>query len=365
MAVTSYGVNDPLAVKLWSKLLAVEVLKNTWASKFMGTSTSSVIQIKDELSKSAGDKITYGLRMQLTGLGVLGDGTLEGNEESLTTYSDAVVINQLRHAVRSAGRMSQQRVPFSIRDEALSGLRDWWTDRFDAGFFNQICGNTFVTDTRLTGNMSVTAPDLVNHYVNAQGTGFSQDENLTSTMTFTLTLIDKAVERARTLGTSGLGASTGPAIRPVKVDGRELYVAFLHPFQVTDMRTSTSTGQWLDIQKAAMTGGEIDDNPIFDGSLGVYNGVILHSDVRVTTGVNSSTAAQAASVRRAVFAGAQAGMIAFGRDHGPERFTWVEELFDYENELGVSAGSIFGLKKAVFNSVDFATVVMSSWAAQH
>lgn len=31
MAVTSYGVNDPLAVKLWSKRLSVEVLKNTWA----------------------------------------------------------------------------------------------------------------------------------------------------------------------------------------------------------------------------------------------------------------------------------------------------------------------------------------------
>ena len=31
MATTSYGVNDPLAVKLWSKRLAVEVLKNVWA----------------------------------------------------------------------------------------------------------------------------------------------------------------------------------------------------------------------------------------------------------------------------------------------------------------------------------------------
>ncbi|MEJ0071192.1 MAG: DUF4043 family protein [Pseudomonadota bacterium] len=120
MAVTSYGVNDPLAVKVWSKRLSIEVLKNTWASRFMGTSSASVIQIKDELQKGSGDKITYGLRMQLSGTGVLGDGTLEGNEESLTTYSDAVILYQLRHAVRSAGRMSQQRVPFNIRDEALS-----------------------------------------------------------------------------------------------------------------------------------------------------------------------------------------------------------------------------------------------------
>jgi len=55
----------------------------------------------------------------------------------------------------------------------------------------------------------------------------------------------------------------------------------------------------------------------------------------------------------------------FGRDDGPQRFTWVEELFDYENELGVAAGMIFGLKKAVFNAADFATIVMSSYAIAH
>lgn len=354
MAVTSYGVNDPLAVKLWSKRLSVEVLKNTWASRFMGESSSSIIQIKDETQKSAGDKITYGLRMQLTGTGVLGDGTLEGNEESLTTYSDSVLLNQLRHAVRSAGRMSQQRVPFSIRDEALSGLRDWWSDRLDFSFFNQICGNVAETRVQWTGLQAPTAPDA-NHILSAH-TAATGDENITSSDTYVLSLIDRAIERARTLS---------PAIRPTRVDGKDYWVNFLHPYQVTDLRTNTSTGQWLDIQKAAMTGGEIEDNPIFDGSLGVYNSAILHSDYRVTTGCNSSSGAAITTVRRAVMCGAQSAMLGYGRDNGPERYTWVEELFDYENELGVSAGLIFGLKKAVFNSADFATVVTSSYAAQH
>lgn len=353
MAVTSYGTNDPLAVKLWSKKLAVEVLKNTWASKFMGPTSASIIQVKDELNKSAGDKITYGLRMQLTGAGVVGDGTLEGLEESLTTYSDAVIIDQLRHAVRSAGRMSQQRVPFNIRDEALSGLRDWWTDRIDNSFMQQICGYTVQSDTRFTGLNATIAPDS-NHIDISDGAGSTTEASITSTSTYTLTFIDKALERARTLT---------PAIRPIKVGGKNFYVQFVHDYQVTDMRTNTNTGQWLDIQKAAMTGGEIDDNPIFDGSLGVYNGAIIHADVRVTNGVNSTAAVT--NVRRAVFCGAQACMMAFGRDNGPERFTWVEELFDYENELGVSAGLIFGIKKAVFNSTDYATVVTPTYAAQH
>jgi hypothetical protein len=32
MATTSYGVNDPLAVKLWSKRLMREALKETYVS---------------------------------------------------------------------------------------------------------------------------------------------------------------------------------------------------------------------------------------------------------------------------------------------------------------------------------------------
>lgn len=354
MAVTNYGVNDALAVKLWSKKLWVEALKQTWSNRFIGDSTNSLMVMKDETQKSAGDQVTFGLRMQLSGPGVQGDGTLEGNEESLTTYSDALVINQLRHAVRSAGRMSQQRVPFDVRMEALSGLKDWWADRLDYSFFNQLCGNTAQTDTRYTGNQATIAPDS-SHIVRAGGQ--ANDQSLTSADTFNLQLIDKAVEKAKTLS---------PALRPVKVDGKEFYVLFLHPYQVTDLRISTSTGQWLDIQKAAMTGGMVKDNPIFDGSLGVYNGVILHEAYRISQGCSSATPTSAvANTRRAVLCGAQSGVVGFGREAGPERFTWVEELFDYENQLGVSAGLIFGMKKTTFNSADFATITIPTYAAAH
>lgn len=375
MAVTSYGTNDPLAVKLWAKTLNVEVLKATWSSKFMGESSDSIIQVRDDTTKSAGDKITYGLRMQLSGLGVIGDGTLEGNEESLTTYSDSIVINQLRHAVRSAGRMSQQRVPFSIRQEALSGLRDWWTNRLDLGFMNQICCNTAEANYVATGgtqNTGLQAPTSLTstsggadvHYLSTNAT--NGDENITSANTMTLTIADKMVERAT--GSLGLGTSnTGFApVRPVKVNGSEWYVWFLHPYQITDIRTNTSTGQWLDIQKAAMTGGEVSENPIFTGALGAYNNVILHKDQRVTTGVSSTTSTTAVTtVRRSVFAGAQAATLAYGRESGKEKYTWVEELFDYENQLGVSAGLIWGLKATTFNSSVFGLFIGSSYAAQH
>jgi hypothetical protein len=62
MAATNFGVNSPLAVKLWAKKLNVEALKATWISKFMGEGTDSVIQHKTDMEKSAGDRLTIGLR---------------------------------------------------------------------------------------------------------------------------------------------------------------------------------------------------------------------------------------------------------------------------------------------------------------
>lgn len=355
MAVTEYGVNDPLAVKLWGRKLMREALKKTWAYKFIGSDNNSVIQLKTETQKSAGDRITYGLRMQLSGDGILADGTLEGSEEALQTYSDNILIDQLRHAVRSSGRMSEQRVPFSVREEARAGLEDWWAARFDTWFFNQICGNTAVSDTRYTGLQAVVAPDAA-HLVRPGST--TTDENLSdsSSQKMNLTLIDYVVEKATT---------ASPLIRPIRIGGDDFYVMFMHDYQVTDLRTNTSTGQWLDIQKAAISGGQISGNPIFSGALGVYNGVILHKSNRITNGVNSTTGLAVANARRAVLCGAQAAALAFGVDFGPARMEWVEELFDYGNQLGVSAGCIAGLKKIRFNSADFGTMVLSTYAAAH
>jgi N4-gp56 family major capsid protein len=354
MSGTSYGVNDALAVKLWSKKLFQEALKTCWMAKFIGSGSDSIIQIKSDTGKGAGDKVTVGLRMQLTGDGVQGDGTLEGNEEALTTYSDALYIDQLRHAVRSAGKMSEQRVPFSVREEAMKGLKDWWAARIDLWAFNQLCGNTVQTDTRYTGNQAAIAPDA-NHRVFTVG---SADETVQadSTKIFTLSVIDKCVEKAKT--------ATVP-VRPVMINGEEKYVMFLHPYQVYDMRTSSSTGQWLDIQKAAMAGSKASSSPIYTGALGEYNGVVLHESTRVQLGVHSSTGAAQSAVRRAVFCGAQAAMIGYGQKNQDGEMTWVEELFDYGNQLGVSAGLIGGLKKTVFNSADFGVITASTYAAAH
>lgn len=355
MAVTTFATGDALAVKLWSKKVSVEALKQTWVFKFMGKGDNSVIQIYDDTQKGPGDRIRIPLRRLLSGAGVAGDGTLEGNEERVNYFSDDLFINHLRHAVREGGRFSRQLVPFEVREHARLSLQDWWADRIDTWFFNQICGNSNQTDLRYTGHQTAVAADS-DHLIVAGGGGVtSWSFDNTATHKFTLTLIDVAVEKAKTLDIP---------IRPVMVNGEEKYVMFLHHYQVTDMRNSAATNQWFDIQKAAMQGGQISNNPIYTGALGEYNGVILHASNRVPSFVGSGSATGSV-VRQAALCGAQACGMAFGRDNGPERYQWVEDYFDYENQFGVAAGCIAGMKKMRYNGSDFATIAIRTFAAQH
>ena len=353
MATTEYGVGHAMAVQKWSRDLMKEALSQTQMLKFMGKGSNSLIKVKDEL-KDHGYKVTFGLRVQLKGKGVSGDGTLEGKEEPLSIYTDAVEIDQLRHAVRTHGRASEQRVPFSTRDEAKDGLADWWSARVDTSVFNQLAGVTGL-DVEYTGMNSVTATD--SDHIIYQGEASEAALSDTAGNTFTISLFDEAIERAKTFSQAD---GTGNLMRPLKINGEDYFVAFLHPYQVKDLRTHVSSTEitWYEVQKARLQGGQGQSNPIFTGAQGVYNGVIIHESSYVPAAPGNAQA------YRALFCGAQAGNIAFGKGSGPNKMTWVEELFDYKNQLGVASGLVWGAKKCMYNAQNHSAIVLSTGAGK-
>lgn len=348
MADTNYGVNHPLAIKKWSPELMAEALKKTFVLQFMSKGKDSLVSIKTDLTdKEGGDRIRQGIRSQLKGRGVTGDNTAEGNEEALETFYQDVLINQLRHSVKSGGKMSEQRIPFSVRDEAKDGLADWWADRIDTWFFNQICGNTAQTDDAYYGFNAPVAPDADHITYGDSGSTAETSISATTVAQFNLSFIDTAVEKAKLAKN---------ALRPIKINGKSHYAMFIHPYQVTSLRKTTTAGLWQDIQKSAIQGGQTSDNPIFTGALGMYNNVILHESTRIPVAPTN------ANVRRAVLCGAQSACIAFGRGYGKNVFQWVEELFDYKNKLGVLAGCQAGMVKTRFDNSDYGTVVVPTYA---
>lgn len=357
MATTAYGVGNPLAQKLWSKKLFHEAIGLSYVSKFMGNSDASLIQVKTETQKDAGDRITVGLRRLLTGDGIQGDSTLEGSEEALTTYSDNLLIDQLRHAVRSSGKMSEQRIPWEIREEIRMGLQDWWAERWETSVANQLTGNTGQADTKYTGNNATIAPSTANSVTRILcGGGETAEGSLCASTTHAIKLsdLDKAVAIAKV---------QTPRIRPLRLDGKNMYCAFLHPYQIYQLRRDASTaGNFFDVQKAQLQGGKISDNSILTGAEFIYNNVIVHEWDYLPVIVTTPASGVVANFRRGVFCGAQSVIAGFGQGGSANKMDWQEELFDYGNQLGVEAGLIFGTKKVQYNSVDFGTIVLSGYA---
>jgi N4-gp56 family major capsid protein len=368
MVTTSYAVGDALAVKLWQREMAHEVPKGIeWAS-LIGTNANAIVHQKTEL-KDTGDQVTFGLRTHLVGAGKTENETLEGNEESMSTYSDAILVNELDHAVRVKNKdtIDAQRVPFDLREEARMGLTDWYAERGSLWMFAQLSGYTGLTMTyrgvsttmsaKYRGNNTVTAPSTNRKLFGGSGLTTDQGVNADSTATFNLNLIDKAKEKAML---------ANPRIRPVRINGKDMYVIYIHPIQTYDLRTTTSDGQWFDIQRAKLMGGDGEDNPIISGSLGVYNNVIIRESEDVVPGVHSTTSAEQTSVRRALFLGAQAGCFAQSSRYSKNSpYKWVEKMFNYDKELGISVQSIMGLKKTIFNSEDYGVITISTYAAAH
>lgn len=354
-----------LRAQLWLKELHKDVMDGLYFSqrKMMGKDSNNIIQIKDELAKQAGDRVTFGLTYKISG-GVTGDGELEGNEKQVSSYSCSVLIDQIRNAVRLTGKLDEQKVAYDMRMDAKDKLAIWKTEFIERQIFMKLGG---VTEVDLQDvNDSVysefaawsNSPNVVptadegsgngTRYLCADASGL---DSLAATDILTTTLITRARVKAQL---------ASPKIQPIRVDGKDYYVMFVHPWQAADLKTA-SNSIWAQAQREAQVRGE--SNPIFTGSLGVWDGVILHEHEYVPvcqSGANFDTAGQAAGAQafRSILCGRQA--ISFAECQNPNG--WVEETFDYKNKVGFETGMIGGIQKTYFNSLDYGIVTVDTGA---
>lgn len=369
MARTIVGLNDAKAVKRYSAFLAVDVGRTSYFNrKFMGVGVEAQtpIQMLPHLENDAGEQISYDLVMQLRMQPVEGDETLEGKEEDLKFYTDTIYIDQLRGGVNTGGRMTRKRTIHDLRKVARARQGEWWARVFDELIFMYLSGargvnSDFIFPTSYTGfaNNSFVAPDT-NHLM--YGGNATSKASVDAADDMDLTLVDKAVSRASTMGGGTAGV---PAIEPISIDGEEHFVIVMHPWSTYDVRTDATAGQWIDIQKAA-AGAEGRNNPIFKGAMGMYNNVLLHehrSVIRYTDyGAGGNVAAS-----RALFMGRQAGVVAFGSPGTGLRFDWHEEGRDNNNQAVISTSTICGVKKTNFTidgtATDFGVIALDVAAA--
>ena len=251
---------------------------------------------KDDLAKQAGDRIHVQTLSNLTGAGVTGTSTLIGNEEKLVLGQISIVPDWLRHAV-AVNKDAEVKANFDIRNTAKGRLAYWLADKLDAAMFAK--ATTGATYTVFAGDATSTAT------LNA---GDEMD-------TLVIDRVKYKLEANNAM--------------PIKTkDGQSYFVLVISAEDAYYLRQDSV---WSQAQRDANLRGE--ENPIFTGAMGVYNGVI----VRVADNVPV-----ASSKSKCVAFGGEA--FARGYSFMPD---WNEEEQDYGFVFGVATKVCYGDSRAV------------------
>lgn len=368
MSSTIIGVNDPKAVKRYSATLFVDEARESYFSNRMvgtGQDAQTPIVALTDLEKAAGETITYDLSLQLRGKPVHGDGRITGTEEALRFATDSLKIDLIAKSVSGGRTMSQKRTLHNLRSVARERQKDYWArynDEMQAMYLSGTRGTNagFIEGLDFTGyaGNAFAAPDAQHLLYGGTATAFN---DIDSADAFDLRLIDRAVTRA---GTMGGGVAGIPKMRGMNIGGKERFVCLMHPFQWHALKTNTSTGQWLDIQKAA-AGALGAESPIFKGSEGMYNDTVIHKH-NVVIEFNNAGAGGNVPAARALFMGRQAGAVAYGSAGDGQRLKWREDLEDRGRELVVTVDRCSGHKKTRFSvdgtERDFGVISIDTYA---
>jgi len=301
MATTPIATTHGLTVEKWNSSLFTTYQEKTFFGRFKGTSENSMIQLKRDLQKGAGDAVTFALSGILSGAGVTGNNVLgtgdTSNEEAMTFYNQRVVIDQIRNGTRLAGKMDEKRPAFSLRESAKVQLTDWLAYNEDAAIFTAINGADVV--------------DISAAHVAGGGT----------TAVFN-SLDTIPIMKKEAMFPSGATRK----IRPIKIEnGEEVFIIGLNPADALSLKQSAD---WKTINSNADMRGS--SNKLFTGMLGMYDGCIIHEHSGFVAG-------------SPVLLGAQAAFLAYG-----DPIMYGEEEFDYGNQVGFMIGSTRGVALAEF-----------------
>jgi N4-gp56 family major capsid protein len=357
MALTNFGLLTTEQKTIWSMDLWKNARNQSFINKFLGSGPNSMVQHITELKQSEkGARAVITLLADLTGDGVAGDRTLEGNEEGMQTWDQVIRIDQLRHANRHEGRMADQKSIVEFRENSKNLLAYWLADRIDQMAFETLAGRSF---TLAPNGSTRVGSDL-------QNLEFAADVAAPSTRRVTRwdntnKLLKTYVSGSNT--SSALVATDYPAwqtfvqlkayakdryIRGVtNGGGEESFHAFLTPQAMAKLKQDTDYMANLRYSQSK----DVNDN-LFTGSTVKIDGIYLHEFRHVpnVSAAVSGTAKYGASNNvdgcQILFCGAQA--LGMADIKAPE---WNEKGFDYENSQGISIGKILGFLKPRFGNI--------------
>mgnify|MGYP000108831031 FL=1 len=365
MALTNFGTLTGDQLQAWSRDFWKVARNQSFINQFAGTGSNAMVQRVTELTKNQkGTKANITLLADMTGDGITGDYTLEGNEEALRAFDISIELDQLRFANRIAGRMTDQKTVVNFREQSRDALAYAIADRCDQLAFLTLSGVAYTHKNN--GGLRTVVGGAVNgqELVDLE---FASDVSAPTAARHRRVDGDNIVAGDTTALVAGdtlkykhivnlKAYAKDQYIRGIRGGGnQETFHMFVTPQQMADLKLDADF--IANVRNAGVRGAS---NSLFAGSSSLMvDGVMIHEFRHVfntsgaTTGASGNAGAAGykwgadASVvgGRALFCGAQALALA---DIGlPEM---VEDTFDYGNQSGISIGKIFGMRKPKYNS---------------
>ena len=364
MALTNFGTLTGDQLQAWSRDFWRVARNQSFINQFAGSGSNAMVQRITELTKNQkGTKANITLLADMTGDGITGDNTLEGNEEALRAFDITIELDQLRFANRIAGRMTDQKTVVNFREQSRDALAYAIADRCDQLAFLTLSGVAYtlknngalrttsatagheLVDLEFASDVSAPTSDRHRRWDATNGVVAGGTNNLTAADTISYKCIVELKAYAK-----------DNYIRGIRGGGnQETFHMFVTPQQMADLKLDSDF--LANVRNAGVRGTA---NSLFSGSSSLMvDGVMIHEFRHVfnTSGATSGSSGNAGAAgykwgagadvdgARALFCGAQALAMA---DIGlPEM---VEDTFDYGNQSGISVGKIFGLRKPKYNS---------------
>ena len=363
MANTNFAALTSEQLTIWSRDFWRVARNMSFINQFAGSGPNAMVQKISELTKSEkGARAVITLLADMTGDGIIGDYTLEGNEETLRAYDIVVQLDQMRFANRLSGRLADQKSVVNFREHSRDALAYAMADRIDQVAFLTLSGIAYTNK-----NNGATRP-VLNTGQNLGDLAFGGDvTSPTSNRHRRWDASDGLVagSTASVVAADTIAYSTMVALKAYAKDnylrgirgagGDEVYHMFVTPQVMADLKLDSDF--LANVRNAGVRGPS---NELFAGSSSLMvDGVMIHEYRHVfnTSGATSGASGNAGSNgykwganatidgAALLFCGAQSLAMA---DIGLPEI--VEDNFDYGNQNGISIGKILGFKKPKFNT---------------
>lgn len=399
MADTVIPYGSPQAVKIQSAgLFAASMQRTTTLNRLTGKLPQQadaeanlrrqsgnelpVVRCQD-LSKTAGDEVTFDLINPIGGKPIMGERYAEGKGDRMDFSQDSLRINQTRKPINAGGKMTQQRTPHQLRSLAqalghsymtrledqlsivhLAGARgfandiEWAVPLAADPDFAEICVNT------------VKAPTRNRHFMS---TGSGIEPIVASGNEITIATTDLMnIDLVDALRTKLDSMPLPPP--PVRFEGDQMSqdapmrVLLCSSEQYTSLVRSTN---FRTFQANAMARANMaKQNPLFMGEAGLWNGILIvkmpkpirfyagnslrwcpstTSNAETATDLVPAAFGTGFAVDRALLLGGQALAQAYGKFRQSQgSYFFSEKELDHGDKLEILLGMIGGTSKIQF-----------------